>query len=79
MDYQNKIKDPIRWTDRVSSGDVDDINVFEFYVLVLEKLKAARKANIKIIVIEKPKVEYDIEFNDEKSLVDYLADKYNLK
>lgn len=46
---------------------------------VLEKLKAARKANIKIIVIEKPKVEYDIEFNDEKSLVDYLADKYNLK
>ena len=46
---------------------------------VLEKLKAAREAGIKIIIIEKPKGEYDIEFNDEDSLVDYLVDKYNLK
>lgn len=40
LDYQNKINDPICWTDRVSTGDVDDIDIFEFYVLVLEKLKA---------------------------------------
>lgn len=45
---------------------------------VLEKLKAVRETGIKIIVIEKPKHEYDIEFNDEKSLVDYLVSKYNL-
>lgn len=40
---------------------------------VLEKLKAARDSNIKIIVIEKTKFDYELEFNDEKSLVDFLV------
>ena len=39
---------------------------------VLEKLNAARECNIKIILIEKTKFEYDIEFNDPESLVKYL-------
>lgn len=46
---------------------------------VCEKLKAAREAGIKIVVIEKHKFDYDVVFNDEESLVEYLAQKYNLK
>jgi precorrin-6A/cobalt-precorrin-6A reductase len=39
---------------------------------VLEKLKAVRECNIKLIVIEKPKFNYDLVFNDEESLVEFL-------
>lgn len=39
---------------------------------VLEKLHAARECGIKIIVIEKTKFTYDIEFNDPENLVKYL-------
>lgn len=44
LDYLNKkgINDGTRWRDRVSSGDLNyqNLNVFKFYSLVLEKLKA---------------------------------------
>ncbi|NFT83555.1 precorrin-6A/cobalt-precorrin-6A reductase, partial [Clostridium botulinum] len=40
---------------------------------VLEKFKAVQKCNIKLIVIEKPKFKYDLEFNDEESLVSFLV------
>ena len=40
---------------------------------VLDKFKAARDSNIKIIVIEKTKFDYELEFNDEESLVDFLV------
>lgn len=39
---------------------------------VLEKLKAVKKCNIKLIVIEKPKFKYDLEFNDEEKLVSFI-------
>jgi precorrin-6A/cobalt-precorrin-6A reductase len=39
---------------------------------VLEKLKAVRECKIKLIVIENPKVTYDLVFNDEESLVEFL-------
>lgn len=39
---------------------------------VLEKLHAARECGVRIIVIEKTKFDYDIEFNDPESLVEYL-------
>ena len=39
---------------------------------VLEKLNAARACGVKIIVIEKTKFEYDVEFNDPESLVEKL-------
>ena len=39
---------------------------------VLEKLNAARACGLKIIVIEKTKFEYDVEFNDPESLVEKL-------
>lgn len=39
---------------------------------VLEKLKAVHECKVKLIVIEKPKFSYDIAFNDEESLVDFL-------
>lgn len=40
---------------------------------VLEKFKAARDSNIKTIVIEKTKFNYEVEFNDEDSLVEFLV------
>ena len=39
---------------------------------VLEKLKAARACKIKLIVIEKPKFTYDLVFNSEEKLVEFL-------
>lgn len=42
---------------------------------VLEKLKAVRECKIKLIVIEKPKFTYDLVFNDEESLVEFLIKK----
>ncbi|CUQ54304.1 cobalt-precorrin-6x reductase [Clostridium paraputrificum] len=42
----------------------------------LEKFKAVKNLNIKLIVIEKPKFTYNIQFNDPKTLVDYIAEKY---
>lgn len=45
---------------------------------VLEKFKAVRECRIKLIVIEKPKFNYDLEFNDEDSLVKFLIQEYKL-
>lgn len=45
---------------------------------VLEKFKAARECKIKLIVIEKPKFNYDLAFNDEDSLVKFLIHEYKL-
>ena len=42
---------------------------------VLEKLKAIRECKIKLIVIENPKFIYDLEFNDEEKLIEFLVDK----
>ncbi|ALB47413.1 cobalt-precorrin-6A reductase [Clostridium beijerinckii] len=39
---------------------------------VLEKLKAVREAKIKLIVIEKPKFNYELVFNHEEKLVEFL-------
>ena len=39
---------------------------------VLEKLKAVRGSKIKLIVIEKPKFTYDLVFNSEEKLVEFL-------
>lgn len=41
LDYQNKINGAERWSDRFATGDPNspDINVFTFYITVLEKLK----------------------------------------
>ncbi|MBE6063024.1 MAG: cobalt-precorrin-6A reductase [Clostridium butyricum] len=41
---------------------------------VIEKVNAARECGIKIIVIEKTKFQYDIEFNDPETLVEYLKE-----
>ena len=45
---------------------------------VLEKLKAARECEIKLIIMEKPKFNYDLAFNDEKSLLEYLIKGHNI-
>ena len=45
---------------------------------VLEKLKAVRECKIKIIVIEKPKFNYDLAFNNEESLVEFLIKEYKV-
>ena len=42
---------------------------------VLEKLKAARAYNIKLIVIEKPKFTYDLTFYNEEKLIEFLIRK----
>ena len=46
---------------------------------VVEKFKAARECNIKTIVIEKVKFDYELEFNDEEELVEFLVKDLNLK
>jgi len=45
---------------------------------VLEKLKAVRECKIKLIIIEKPKFNYDLVFNNEESLVEFLIKEYKL-
>ncbi|MGL5086629.1 MAG: cobalt-precorrin-6A reductase [Clostridium sp.] len=45
---------------------------------VVEKHKAAVDANIKLIVIEKPTIEYGKVFNNEEPIINYLKEKYNL-
>lgn len=45
---------------------------------VLEKLKAVRECKIKLIVIEKPKFNYDLVFKDENSLVEFLIKENKL-
>lgn len=45
---------------------------------VLEKFKAVRECKIKLIVIEKPKFNYDLAFNDEDRLVKFLTHEYKL-
>lgn len=44
----------------------------------LEKLKAVRECKIKLIVIEKPKFNYDLVFDDENNLVKFLIQEYKL-
>lgn len=44
----------------------------------LEKLQSAIDKNIKLIVIEKPKMDYGNTFDDEARLVKYLVERYNL-
>lgn len=46
---------------------------------VLEKFKAARECGINTIVIEKPKFNYDLEFNDSESLVKFLVEENKLQ
>ena len=46
---------------------------------VLEKLKVTIDTNIKLIVIEKPKIEYGTVFNREEDIVNYLKEKYKIK
>lgn len=43
---------------------------------VLEKLKAVRDCNIKLIVIEKPKFDYELSFNYVESLIEFLTKEY---
>ncbi len=43
----------------------------------LEKFNAAESLGIKLIVIEKPKFNYELQFNDPESLVEYISEKYN--
>lgn len=45
---------------------------------VLEKLKATEDTNIKLIVIEKPSIEYGKVFHNEDSVIKYLKEKYSL-
>ena len=42
-----------------------------------EKFKAAQNAGIKIIVIEKPKFNYELQFNDAESLTEYITEMYS--
>lgn len=42
----------------------------------LEKFRAVKNLNKKLIVIEKPKLVYNVQFNDPKVLIDYIAEKY---
>lgn len=42
----------------------------------LEKLQAVIDTNIKLIVIEKPKIEYGRIFNEEEEVIKYLKEKY---
>lgn len=42
----------------------------------LEKFKAVKNLNKKLIVIEKPKFVYNVQFNEPKALIDYIAEKY---
>ncbi|MDY6011546.1 cobalt-precorrin-6A reductase [Clostridium sp.] len=44
----------------------------------LEKLQSCIDKNIKLIVIEKPKMNYGNTFYDESRLVDYLVERYSL-
>ena len=43
---------------------------------VLEKLKATIDTNIKLIVIEKPKIEYGNLLNEEEDIINYLKENY---
>ncbi|WP_294376501.1 cobalt-precorrin-6A reductase [uncultured Clostridium sp.] len=43
----------------------------------LEKFKAVHNLGIKLIVIEKPKFEYDIQFNEEETLIEYIKENYS--
>lgn len=45
---------------------------------VEEKLKACIDMNIKLIVIEKPKINYGKVFNDKKELIRFLKNKFTL-
>jgi len=45
---------------------------------VLEKFKAVHECEIKLIVIERHKFSYDMVFNDEESLVNFLIKEYKL-
>ncbi|AOR24272.1 cobalt-precorrin-6A reductase [Clostridium taeniosporum] len=85
IDNGVKVKDIIAMQGPISSGlEEAFINQYDIKGIitkdsgiqggVLEKLKAVKKCNIKLIVIEKPKFKYDLEFNDEESLVSFLVD-----
>ncbi|WP_294153683.1 cobalt-precorrin-6A reductase [uncultured Clostridium sp.] len=43
----------------------------------VEKFKAADTLGIKLIVIEKPKSDYETQFNDPESLIKYIAEEYS--
>lgn len=42
----------------------------------LEKFNAAENLGIKLIVIQKPSFDYELQFNDPESLVKYIAEKH---
>lgn len=42
-----------------------------------EKFKAAEALGIKLVVIEKPKFNYQLQFNEPESLIEYIAEVYS--
>lgn len=46
---------------------------------VLDKYKAAKEANVKLIVIDRPKVIGNLSFENEEGLIKYLINETNLK
>lgn len=63
LDYINKRgKDTNRWIDRVSTGGFEDLNLFEFYRIVLEKLRLTVEESFELdtMSIRKPESELNI-------------------
>lgn len=48
LDYLNYIGADDRWIDRISTGDIDNINVFNFYKKVLSRLIGTIKENFEL-------------------------------
>lgn len=89
INYGVKIKDIIALQGPISYElEKAFIHQYEAYAIltkdsgieggVLEKFKAVTDCNIKLIVIEKPKFNYKIQFNHEAELVEFLVKNYNV-
>ena len=63
LEYINRRgKDSVRWSDRVSTGGAEDLNLFEFHRIVLEKLRATvqEKFELDAMSVRKPESELNV-------------------
>lgn len=86
LEYINKRgKNVIRWIDRISTGGLDDLNLFEFHRIILEKLRLTVEENFELdsMSVRKPESELNIALREALTNMivhaDYLDAENSIK
>ncbi len=80
LEYINKRgKNVIRWVDRVSTGDFEELNLFEFHRIVLEKLRLTVEEGFELdaMSVRKPESELNVALREALTNMIVHADYFD--